>query len=277
MSCKTLLTTAAVLAFLIPGQALASRSYSTTTSIRNHYYIHIHHKQHYRHYAHRHRKFARHHRKEPEITVRNFPLIEVNEDGWENDPWAMMMGVFDLELITARQYLIKTATPGATMSRQGVDVAIGRLEPHFAKRLAAAIRASRAEGIRAGVYSAYRPPAYGVGGFRNKSDSMHAYGLAVDMTGIGGPGSKTAIRWARIAAEYGVYMPYGVYNHAEYNHAQPVFVKIAPSILRPTITARAPKSKVVMWSAAAKYIAKPGLPAIIRVATRTRRSRHRSA
>jgi hypothetical protein len=40
---------------------------------------------------------------------------------------------------------------------------------------------------------AYRPPAFGVGGFSDKFNSLHTYGLAVDMRGIGRPGSRSAV------------------------------------------------------------------------------------
>jgi hypothetical protein len=73
------------------------------------------------------------------------------------------------DVVSDRAYLIKTATPGGTMVRQGPDVAIGRLHPEFVMRLAAAIREARTSGLSdVGVFSAYRPPAYGVGGFKNK-------------------------------------------------------------------------------------------------------------
>jgi hypothetical protein len=66
----------------------------------------------------------------------------------------------------ARAYLIATATPGYTMMRQGPERAIERLHPEFVNRLAAAIAEARAAGLPfAGIFSAYRPPAFGVGGF----------------------------------------------------------------------------------------------------------------
>jgi len=49
-------------------------------------------------------------------------------------------------------------------------------------RLAGAVHEARDAGLSsAGVYSAYRPPAFGVGGFSDKFNSLHAYGLAVDI------------------------------------------------------------------------------------------------
>jgi hypothetical protein len=91
----------------------------------------------------------------------------------------------------ARAYLIATATPGYTMTRQGPALAIGRLHPGFVKQLAAAISEARAAGLPfAGIFSAYRPPAFGVGGFADKFLSLHTYGLAVDITGIGAPAPR---------------------------------------------------------------------------------------
>ena len=108
----------------------------------------------------------------------------------------------------AKAYLIDTATPGYTMVRQGVPVAIGRLHPEFIVKLAAAIKLARAEGMSyAGLFSAYRPPAFGIGGFSDKFNSLHSYGLAVDMTGIGGPGSRFAKLWQTIVSKVGLYLP----------------------------------------------------------------------
>ena len=68
------------------------------------------------------------------------------------------------------------------MTLQGAELAIGRLHPEFVVRLANAIREARSAGLPfAGVFSAYRPPAFGVGGFSDKFNSLHTYGLAVDM------------------------------------------------------------------------------------------------
>src|SRR6266699_2198257 len=73
------------------------------------------------------------------------------------------------EIATARNYLIETASPGYTMARQGPELAIGRLNPEFAVRLANAVREARQAGLpSAGVFSAYRPPAFGIGGFFDK-------------------------------------------------------------------------------------------------------------
>ena len=108
----------------------------------------------------------------------------------------------------AKTYLVKTATPGYTMTRQSPEVAIDRLHPGFAVKLAQAIRRAREEGMtQAGVFSAYRPPAFGIGGFRNKFNSLHSYGLATDITGIGRPGSETAHRWQEIVQEVGLIFP----------------------------------------------------------------------
>jgi len=44
------------------------------------------------------------------------------------------------ELAEARSYLIQTASPGYTMAKQGSELAIERLHPEFAIRLAKALR-----------------------------------------------------------------------------------------------------------------------------------------
>jgi hypothetical protein len=122
------------------------------------------------------------------------------------------------ETARARAYLIATATPGYTMTRQGPERAIDRLHPEFVNRLAAAIAEVRGAGLPlAGIFSAYRPPAFGVGGFADKFHSLHTYGLAVDVTGIGGPGTPSSLLWHEIAARHGVICPYGPHNLLEWN------------------------------------------------------------
>jgi hypothetical protein len=150
----------------------------------------------------------------------------------------------------AKAYLIDTATPGYTMIRQGVAVSIGRLHPDFIVKLASAIHLAREAGMtNAGVFSAYRPPAFGIGGFHDKFNSLHSYGLAADMTGIGGPGSRLARLWQAIVKQVGLYLPYGPRNRAEFNHTQLVPTKMATSLLRRTITASEPKDLQQMWLA----------------------------
>ena len=149
----------------------------------------------------------------------------------------------EAEIAEARAYLIETASPGYTMTLQTPEVAIGRLNPEFAVRLASAIREARSAGLSfAGVFSAYRPPAFGVGGFSDKFNSLHTYGLAVDMHGIGSPGSSEAQLWHQIAAKNGVVCPYGSRDRVEWNHCQPTTVKIilADNPLRETVTPKGP-------------------------------------
>jgi hypothetical protein len=144
------------------------------------------------------------------------------------------------------------------MVRQGPDVAIGRLHPEFVRRLAGAIREARQAGLPSvGIFSAYRPPAFGVGGFSNKFNSLHSYGLAVDMSGIGGPGSAEAKLWHEIAARHGVVCPYGFGNRAEWNHCQPTRLKIIlpKSPLRETVTAQGPVDLESMFEAGNAVIA----------------------
>ena len=162
------------------------------------------------------------------------------------------------ETARARAYLIATATPGYTMTRQGPERAIERLHPEFVNRLAAAIAEARAAGMPlAGIFSAYRPPAFGVGGFADKFHSLHTYGLAVDITGIGGPGTPSSLLWHEIAARHGVICPYGPHNLLEWNHCQPTRVKLifAEDPLRETVTVDGPISLEGMFEVGSSVIA----------------------
>jgi hypothetical protein len=71
---------------------------------------------------------------------------------------------------------------------------------------------------------------------------LHSYGLAVDVHGIGRPGSPEAQLWHEIAARNGVICPYGPQDRAEWNHCQPSSVKVilAENPLRETISAAGP-------------------------------------
>src|SRR6478609_2741383 len=162
------------------------------------------------------------------------------------------------EVAEARAYVIETASPGFTMTLQGAELAIGRLHPEFVVRLANAIREARSAGMPfAGVFSAYRPPAFGVGGFSDKFNSLHTYGLAVDMHGIGRPGSPEAQLWHETAARNGVVCPYGPRDRAEWNHCQPTSVKIilAENPLRETVRAEGPSDLESMFEAGNTIIA----------------------
>jgi hypothetical protein len=161
------------------------------------------------------------------------------------------------EIADARAYVIETASPGYTMTLQGPELAIGRLHPEFVVRLANAIREARGAGLPfAGVFSAYRPPAFGVGGFSDKFNSLHTYGLAVDMQGIGRPGSPEAQLWHEIAARNGVVCPYGPHDRAEWNHCQPTSVKmiLAQNPLRETVSAAGPFDLESMFEAGNRMI-----------------------
>jgi hypothetical protein len=161
------------------------------------------------------------------------------------------------EVADARAYVIETASPGYTMTLQSAELAIGRLHPEFVVRLANAIREARGAGLPfAGVFSAYRPPAFGVGGFSDKFNSLHTYGLAVDMEGIGRPGSPEAQLWHEIAARNGVVCPYGPHDRAEWNHCQPTSVKmiLAQNPLRETVSAAGPFDLDSMFEAGNRMI-----------------------
>jgi hypothetical protein len=127
--------------------------------------------------------------------------------------------------------------------RQGPEIAIARLNPEFVARLASAIREARESGLpSAGIFSAYRPPAFGVGGFLDKFKSLHAYGLAVDVSGIGEPGSKEAKLWHDIAARHGIICPYRFDSKTEWNHCQAIRTRMVlpDNPLRRTITGEGP-------------------------------------
>jgi hypothetical protein len=165
------------------------------------------------------------------------------------------------ETARARTYLIETATPGYTMTRQGPERAIGRLHPELVRRLAAAIAEARGAGLPlAGIFSAYRPPVFGVGGFVDKFHSLHTYGLAVDVTGIGAPGTRSALLWHEIAARHGVICPYGPHNLVEWNHCQPTWLKIIlpDNPLRETVTVDGPVSLEGMFEVGYSLIAASG-------------------
>jgi hypothetical protein len=177
-----------------------------------------------------------------DCSSREIMVPEENEGTSSGNPCAVPSRTA-AEVSEARAYLIATAVPGYTMSRQGSELAIGRLHPEFATRLASAIQEARSVGLtEAGVFSAYRPPAFGVGGFLDKFESLHTYGLAVDMHGIGAAGSPEAHLWHAIAAKHGVSCPYGPDHPVEWNHCQPTDVKVilAEDPLRATVTADGP-------------------------------------
>jgi hypothetical protein len=148
----------------------------------------------------------------------------------------------------ARDYVQQTSIPGYTMFVQSRPVALSCLNPEFVVRLAAAIKEARANGIPAGVYSACRPPALRVGGMGDKSQSMHAYGLAVDIAGIGSPGSATACAWYRIAAAHGIIRPYA--TPWEWNHMQPTAIKVASQAppMKKVLSPYGPTDLVKLWT-----------------------------
>src|SRR5947209_8310592 len=161
------------------------------------------------------------------------------------------------EIAQARAYVVETAEPGYTMTLQGTDLAIGRLHPEFVVRVANAIREARNAGLpTARVFSAYRPPAFGVGGFSDKFNSLHSYGLAVDLFGIGAPGSADAKHWYEIAAKHELVCPYGVESRNEWNHCQPTRIKmIVPNnLLRETISGDGPLNVDCMFEAGSALI-----------------------
>jgi len=159
-------------------------------------------------------------------------------------------------VLLARAILIETARPGGSMSRIGRDQAIGWLHPEYVLRAARLTKRARAEGIKASCASAYRPYGLGIGGFKNKRHSRHTFGTACDWTGIGKSGSKTALRFHRIASEEGLCNPYGPRHRAEWNHYQLGCAKLVPlgHPLQRTVNAKGPVDLDAMWRLTATLI-----------------------
>jgi hypothetical protein len=192
-------------------------------------------------------------------------------EGWEDG-----IATAAASLVNDLSYLIGRASDSPTIERQGAALAVGRLHPVFRARLAAAFREADASGIHACIQSAYRPPGFGIGGFRDKFRSAHSYGLAVDVCGLGGPGTSAAIEFRRIAARHGIYSPYSVFSRAEFNHFQPTLMRLVAdeAPLRGTITVDGPKDLERMWKIASVILAPEGARAFIGEEHVARRHRH---
>jgi hypothetical protein len=70
--------------------------------------------------------------------------------------------------------------------------------------MAAAIRQARAEGLNVGVESGFREPGQTGSAYDAGGNSSHSYGMAIDVNGIGEPGSDSARRWYTLAAANGI-------------------------------------------------------------------------
>ncbi len=175
----------------------------------------------------------------------------------------------------------RAALTARDIERIGVEANIAKLHPVFAMRLSLAIEAARNDQTicsyrkritkrkyatvsyrclaHVALFSGYRPPAFGIGGFGDKYQSSHAYGVGGDVRGIGRPGSKETRLWQKIAWQYRIYSPYGPQNRAEWNHVQAtgirMVLRVAPG-LRHTITRDGPIELARMWELAAKVIDK---------------------
>lgn len=181
--------------------------------------------------------------------------------------------------IVARMPAIERAfLTAADVRRIGVEANIAKLHPVFVMRLALAIEAARNTTCtyqkrvkrklvtvssrclaRVALFSGYREPGLGVGGFGDKYQSSHAYGVGGDMRGIGRPGSVETRLWQKIAWQYRIYSPYGPQNRAEWNHVQATGIKMVLKevpALRHTITRDGPVELARMWELAAKVIDK---------------------
>ena len=123
------------------------------------------------------------------------------------------------------------------------------LHPDFAVKMANAVSQARAAGLPVTVQSGYRTNPTTGSKYDAEGYSLHGYGAAIDVGGIGGAGSPQALRWAKIAQQNGVYNPYGVGDPAEYNHWQMVPWKLEnrPDIQKAIVSAGGDAGKI--WNA----------------------------
>jgi hypothetical protein len=210
--------------------------------------------------------------KDPEVQRgedRDVPRAETTTPGVEEPPSLPPMPPGSRAAEDDGSYLVETAGVSATLTRQGPATAIARLNPTFVARLAGAIREARQSGLpSAGIFSAYRPPAFGVGRFLDRFNSLHAYGLAVDITGIGGPGSDQAKLWHDIAGRHGIFCPYGPDSRTEWNHCQatPIRMVCPDNPLRNTINAEGPIDLAEMFKVGNAVIDNPPATTCVTVA-----------
>ena len=143
--------------------------------------------------------------------------------------------------------VFKTALEAGNIEQIGVEQNVAALNPTFVLMAAKAIKDARARGLPVGLFSGYRPPSYGVGGFANKFDSCHTYAVAGDFWGV----EKNYAVWSKAAREAGLHRPYA--SSWERNHWQAVPDKTCRE-LRSTVTASGPISLSRMWAAADRMI-----------------------
>ena len=124
-----------------------------------------------------------------------------------------------------------------------------RLHPQYAIAMANSIAEARAAGMPVRLLSGQREgnvtnSKYDRGGY-----SSHTYGIASDVSGIGGPGSEEASRWRKIAESYGLSSPYDP-KGKEWNHWQfGPKLEDDPQLLGRLREAHARGNDVAMWDA----------------------------
>lgn len=123
------------------------------------------------------------------------------------------------------------------------------LHPDFAVKMANAVQQARAAGLPVTVQSGYRANPTTGSKYDAEGYSLHGYGAAMDVGGIGGAGSPQAQQWAQIAQKNGIYNPYGVGNTAEFNHWQMVPWKLEnrPDVQNAIVSAGGDAGKI--WNA----------------------------
>lgn len=135
------------------------------------------------------------------------------------------------------------------------------LHPDFALRLANSIQQARALGMPVTLESGYRTPTTTGSNYDAQGYSLHGFGAAADVSGIGNAGSPSAALWGKIAAQNGIYNPYGLSDAKEYNHWQLVPWKLEqrPDVQKALIASGGDLNKV--WGAVAPVSATQAIKA----------------
>jgi hypothetical protein len=125
------------------------------------------------------------------------------------------------------------------------------LNPAFATQLASALRQANAAGLHVGVESGFREPTQTGSAYDAGGNSSHTYGLAADISGLGGANSAQAQQWQKIAEANGLHNPYGIGDAAEFNHWQlpPQPLEKSPQLLASLQAAKATGNFSNVWNA----------------------------
>jgi hypothetical protein len=125
------------------------------------------------------------------------------------------------------------------------------LNPAFVHPLANAIRQAQAAGLNVGIESGFREPTQTGSAYDAGGNSSHSYGLAADISGLGGANSPAVQQWQKIAEANGLHNPYGIGDAVEFNHWQlpPQPLEKNPQLLASLQAAKATGNFQNVWSA----------------------------